>query len=383
MTSYRVDWCAGPNAQIELFRTSSDAGLNFKYTPPFRATLRPPVEIIPITSNDLRAASMALRGLAGRLVRGLRDVEPPAEATADVESDMLSLGGLLYDLVMTDSARHDLRLADCFVDFGIEEVMLHYPWELMHDGEDYICLKHSFGRFVSSVAQSAGPAKPKSWFGDAMTRVSVLLISVPAPQPRAGSHAPGPPLAAAEREARTIARVLSSIDNIDVTILEGADATLAAVTRTLRTGRFQIVHYCGHATYEANQPTSSALTLWDDDLTAGVVQRLLTRAQPILCVINACETARLPDERALSVYSLARAFLVTGAYLVGSRWKLDDTAGSSFAQAFYQALLGQGEALGNAVRLGRLAARQADAGDHFSWAAYVLYGDPRLCFPRR
>lgn len=383
MTRYRVDWCAGPNVQIEVFQSTADRGLNFKYTPRFRSTLRPPVEILPLTEKHLHRASQDLKGLTGRATT-LRDVEnaPGAEANQIIEAELQALGGLLYDLVITDIARNDLRPANCFVDFGIGERMLHFPWELMHDGEEYICLKHSFGRFVSGATMSPGSAHPKTWFGDLLPKISVLVISVPHPQPRQESKAPFRKLRAAELETQAIVSTLSKLDGIELTALVGRDATHAAVTNALRTGKFQIIHYCGHATYDPKQPMDSALQLWDADLPAGIAQRIFVRAQPVLCFVNACETARLPDERALNVYSLARGFLETGAYLVGSRWKIGDEVASQFAVAFYDALLGRGEALGNAIRTGRLAARTASRSDPLGWGAYVFYGDPRLCFRR-
>jgi CHAT domain-containing protein len=376
VSAYVVDWCAGPNAQIELFRGKSTEGLQFKYTPPFRSTLRPPVSLIPIYASDLAHASRMLRELTQGVARGARDVEPAPRA--DTVHDMESLGGLLYDLVIADSARHDLRLSDCFVDFGIEEAMLHFPWELMHDGDEFICLKHSFGRFVSSAPQSLGPANPMSWLGNTLPHVSVLLISVPQP-----SAAPGAPyLHFAEQEAATIQDSLARIGNVEIKVLAGADATTLAVAKAVRTRRYHIIHFCGHARYDSSEPTRSALSLWDGELTAGIVRGLFVRAQPVVCVFNACETARLPDEGALDVYSLARAVLETGAYLVGSRWKVDDHAASCFAASFYQSLLDAGAPLGTAVRAGRQAARSAPGADPFSWSAYMLYGDPRLCFRR-
>ena len=80
--------------------------------------------------------------------------------------------------------------------------------------------------------------------------------------------------------------------------------------------------------------------------------------------------------------SLARAFLETGAYLLGSRWKLSDNAAAAFAPAFYKYLLEDRKSVGEAVVLGRRAcmkATEADPGD-IGWASYVYYGDPRVCF---
>jgi len=173
-----------------------------------------------------------------------------------------------------------------------------------------------------------------------------------------------------------------ALPNMKVEVLADALASAANVTGVLRERKFQIVHFCGHANYDLRDPMNSSLVLWDEDFPAGAIQRLVRRAQPVICVVNACDTARVSDERALNVYSLARAFIETGAYLVGSRWALGDAAAANFAAAFYASLLGSCQPLGEAMRAGRKAARETPSSDRLDWGAYVLYGDPRLYFRR-
>src|SRR5262249_1443383 len=116
------------------------------------------------------------------------------------------------------------------------------------------------------------------------------------------------------------------------------------------------------------------------------------RRRPTLCFINGCETARsgegaavtasedLTDlQRSYSFYGLARPFLEAGAYLVGSRWRLDDDAAAQFAKTFYRSLLGQGQPVGKAITQARRVVYETHR-DSFAWASYVFYGDPRVQF---
>lgn len=123
--------------------------------------------------------------------------------------------------------------------------------------------------------------------------------------------------------------------------------------------------------------------LFDRDLTTGPIFNFLSGKPPVFCFLNACETA---SERKAAmwkdrydIFGLARACLETGAYLIGNRWEVGDEAASAFAGAFYMKLM-TGGTLGGAVREGGLACRQASYPEDFSWASYILYGDPRLCF---
>jgi len=131
------------------------------------------------------------------------------------------------------------------------------------------------------------------------------------------------------------------------------------------------------------------MVLHDGILTTGVMSQFLRHA-PILAFINGCETARsddaIPaadpstDERSFvqmtRVFGIARPFLNKGSYVLGTRWRVSDTAASAFAEVFYKSVLG-GAPIGGAITDGRKAAYAKDPSD-LSWASYVFYGDPRL-----
>ena len=112
----------------------------------------------------------------------------------------------------------------------------------------------------------------------------------------------------------------------------------------------------------------------------------------MLCVVNGCETTRAvggdatEDEtkcgtwtEQYNIYGLARAFLETGSYLLGSRWKLNDQSAGLFARTFYSALLGKGQPIGQAITTARTAVKEQSLSGDFSRASYVYYGDTRMC----
>jgi len=119
------------------------------------------------------------------------------------------------------------------------------------------------------------------------------------------------------------------------------------------------------------------LILQTDDMPAQVWKSLVHRTEAVFFVLNGCETARQDAALGGGRLGLARAVLDTGAYLIGSAWKVNDVAAAAFAQTFYQRFLGDLRSIGEAVRFGREACRTAQS-DVPAWASYVLYGDPRL-----
>jgi CHAT domain-containing protein len=100
-------------------------------------------------------------------------------------------------------------------------------------------------------------------------------------------------------------------------------------------------------------------------------------------LLNACQAGEVPSfVRSGGIAGLVEALLVAGSYVVAARWPVTDPAARAFAAAFYAALVEAGEPLGAAVRRGREACRGVSAEDDLTWAAYVLYGDPKLAVSR-
>jgi CHAT domain-containing protein len=265
----------------------------------------------------------------------------------------------------------------------MDESLLAYPWELMHDGEDFLCLRHNVGRFVNGTSQNFDLNRPPGLYSRPFDKLKVLLIVVSKPEPRDGDNYEH--LIAAEDEAKEIADILGEDDGIDLEVMNGRDATFLKVSMRLSKGDYQILHFCGHAKFNDKNQRASSLVLYDRDLTTNAVYGLVLRKPPapVLCFINACETAKPASERdQFNVFGLARAFLETGTYLLGTRWKVNDTAARYFAPQFYSSLLIENKPLGWAIRAARQACKDAAPVDDFAWASYILYGDPRVIFNR-
>ena len=113
----------------------------------------------------------------GPLATGLRDVSAEVlqslqKALADTiiatNKDMEFLGRELLRTLCPQPVRVELRrpVKDLFLELGLDEALLDYPWELMHDGREYYCLTHRMGRFVNSN-QMTTPKAGLEWWGRA------------------------------------------------------------------------------------------------------------------------------------------------------------------------------------------------------------------------
>jgi CHAT domain-containing protein len=393
--SYAITWEAGASAQIEIFSPELDAAAaehdyRLKFSPPMRKTIRPPMtplqlgrgELGPIIA-DLNRLGEALNARRAPAAAGAADAAADAAAAAAVLTQAQQAGGNLYDLIIPPDVQMELAEEDLFLEIGVDEALLEYPWELLHDGTEFLCLKHSIGRFVN-VTKAAIPNRNRLEMMS-VKPLSVLVIGVGAPQPRVTAAGPVKydPLPGVGQETKAVADAIMELgQDADVLSLNGAGATWQAVANALKANRYHIIHYSGHASFDSSTPFNSSLALHDRDMTTGHI-RNFCKQPPVLFFVNGCEStvargAGSEWKDRYDIFGLARAFLETGAYLLGSRWKVGDQGAAKFAQALYAELL-QEKPIGRAIREARCAFRKANPND-FSWASYVYYGDPRLRF---
>ena len=297
--------------------------------------------------------------------------------------ELEGVGSFLMDTLLGPDVREALRAAPGRpVVFRVAPDLLAIPWELAHDGDDFLCRRHPVARQVLAARAVKSRALPRT--------LRALLISDPA------GDLPG-----AAEEARLLLDQLAAAapDRLSVELYGGRRADLARLSGALE--RADLVHFAGHladapapgatsATSAAPAPdatgatglpapgaTSATPIGWR--LAAGALtpERLAGRTSaPLVAFASACGPASHPmDGRA---HQLARAFLDAGVgHYLAALVPVHDRAGSRFAQAFYQAFLG-GVPLGEAVRRARAAVARAHGEDELYWASYVLYGDPNL-----
>ena len=195
----------------------------------------------------------------------------------------------------------------------------------------------------------------------------------------------------ARSEGDRLLRLAGTINGLEVTELRGERATKPAVLSALRSGKYDIVHYAGHAYFDENARGSAGLLLWGESVLSGAD---LTGASnlPFLVFFNACQAGRVRGGKtrgadtpaATSVaqrsYSVAETMMCGGiSNYLSTYWPVRDDAAETFAATFYQGVL-NGSAIGGALLDARKAVQQLGARD---WADYILYGSYDFILKRR
>jgi len=321
-------------------------------------------------------------------------------------ADARSLPDLLSRLVVPPEFQQ-LISADSSLELELDRETAAMPWEFLTDLQDTggalgtpLAVRTPIARRLrttySRVLAETNSAEP--------TRV--LVIGDPG-DPEKGMGLPG-----ARTEAKAVAAELERL-GVPHTVFIGADAaggepgydpaTRLDVLRTLLRGEYQIVHYCGHGTFDDSGPVRRSGWVFADGLLSAQELAHLDRP-PRMVVANACWSARLAVEepanaRTALIPSLADEFLRAGvAHYVGAGWQVPDRQGVGFARSFYPALLGDRDgspraAVGEAVkrarawmyqnRDGRLpgaGGAEPEPNGWSAWAAYQHYGDPADVF---
>jgi CHAT domain-containing protein len=245
------------------------------------------------------------------------------------------------------------------------------PWEVLRVGTTHPALGAGLSRRYASDALSVA-----RWRDDhgASDPLRVLLIVDPT------LDLPG---AAAEGEAL---KLLLSRKSVTLDVLAGRDATRARIVAAIGTGAFDVLHFAGHAFFDAREPEQGGLLCAGKEVLRGADLASLG-SLPALVFCNACEAARVRKRTRArasparqfgmrrTMTGIAEAFLTGGvANFLGTHWPVGDDAAFAFSQSLYGSLL-TGERLGRAVLAAR---RRLESIPTVDWADYVHYGSPEF-----
>jgi hypothetical protein len=275
-------------------------------------------------------------------------------AAADPMPELRRLGQLLYNALFP-AAKPDLPQLGAQLFDSRDPVLIRtndqrVPWELLHDGSDFLGMRRDLGR------QWIVQGQPVS--GRTIGRIGRALVI--------GDTLDNLP--AARTEAGQVAKWLRA-RGVDCTVLLGEDATLAHVVEELASSEqpYDLFHFCGHASAASDPP---GLTMHRRDLLDEVALGTLARGVPPVVFINGCASAGL-------VASICRSFMMMGAQaVIGTRTDVVDGSAWHFAEHFYERLLAH-DPVGTAIRSAR---RRLHEQQDSTWASFVLYGAPYARF---
>ena len=279
----------------------------------------------------------------------------------DLETGAPAICQRMFNLYLPFDIQEAIKAMEPSVPLQIITNYQDQPWELMHDGQDFLCLKFQVGRKL--------PLGQKNRKHDHLRGKlpRFLLIANPSGD-----------LPMAEKEIYAIQESLKG--DAEFVVLTGKNATRREVIDCLinNTPSFDVIHYAGHARLSTQNPEESCLVLHDGFLSADEIKLAIQYFPMVFLNIGSASfqssSNGLVNYMSADTAGLLTSFLLGGARAcIGSLWNVNDGGDLSFVINFYKHLIRRAS-LGEALRKARLLSRAEQKSK--AWASYVLYGDP-------
>ncbi len=286
--------------------------------------------------------------------------------TRETLSKLRSIGQLFSDELFTAEVKQKLQQtpADHLV-IAMDDQLVQIPWELLHDGQQFLCQRFAMGRLVKTRQSVSFASKPRH-----LARPLKMLVLAD----------PKGDLKGAYEEGQRVVGIADKASSLVNASLRSEGITPDYIKEKIR--NFDVVHFAGHSDYDAESPGQSGWRLSDGQFKADDIRKMAgTAAMPALIFANACQSARteewgIHDTIQDDIFGLANAFVLAGVkHYIGTFWEILDEPSSLFAEEFYGQLL-SGHSVGIAMRNARQALIRKYGEETIVWGSYLLYGDP-------
>lgn len=319
-----------------------------------------------LTATGRAAVVAGARTVADRdLDRLLARIESRSFTAARLAAFGSELGALVLDPTVSEVLAGQ---RECHLVVVHDAVSSRIPWETLCIDGWFPAAEQGLSRRYAAQNLSVAKWLEERRLGETL---ELLLVTNPTAD-----------LDGAEREARRLKALFPSGSAVRLEEVAREQATRAELLARLRSGRYDVVHYAGHAFFDPEAPARSGILCHGDEVLSGAHLAGLAHL-PALVFFNACEAGRIRSpalrrRRELDVrrrvdrtIGFAEAFLRGGvANYVGTYWPVGDDGAEAFATTFYGELA-TGAPIGTALQAGRRAVRELASVD---WADYVHYG---------
>jgi len=321
--------------------------------------LTPKTEI-PVDKNFLDEICREFQKITLAANRSLYEKSFATGPTSFIQ-DLKNIGQVLFKHLFPEdiqTALKESQNSDLYL--RLDENLLHIPWELCHDGDDFLALKFRIGRQVLTEHKSPTVMKNQEAEG-----ISMLIIIDPSET-----------LSHAQQEAERLCSILEKGTHIKIEMIGGRQANKLHLIKEMQ-GK-ELVHFIGHSFYDQDHPAKSGWILKDGLLTSEEISRM--NYPPTLVFSNSCQSLATGsregyffDEKSFGV---GGGFMMAGVRnFIGPIWVIHDEGSVQFAALYYQKLV-EGKSLGEALQETKKEVIQISGFGNLLWAAYMLYGDP-------
>jgi CHAT domain-containing protein/TolB-like protein len=321
-----------------------------------------------ITIHDyekVHAPMAKINARSNHLVKTLNEANRRGRMSREVLSRLSEIGQIFHDELFSHAVKEKLKNTNAeYIRLRLDDGLIHIPWELLNDGDRFLCQRFCMGRLVKT-----GQKIPEIRYRKLDAPLTMMVLADPEKN-----------LKGAYQEGTTLRDYMDQNINLVSTTLHAGAITADAVKEKIR--NFDIVHFAGHVEYIRQKQKEGGWRLSNSLLkTEDIIKMAGTANMPSLVFSNGCQSARTKEWRLANdfqdeICTLANAFLIGGIrHYIGTFLEIPDRPSINFALYFYQSLLA-GMPVGKAVRDARKAIINEFGEETIVWASYLLYGDP-------
>jgi hypothetical protein len=177
-----------------------------------------------------------------------------AKVTPEILDSLKKTGQILFDLLIPPKAREKISSTEArYLILYVDDKLVHIPWELLFDGNQFLCRRFAMGRIVSTRQA------PTSLSNRSLKAPYKVLILA---DPRGD-------LEASYQEGIEIKNFLDEKRNVFHVDFKSQPVDIPFVKKNLRD--YDVVHYAGHGDYHSDNPARSGWLLKDGRLKASEI----------------------------------------------------------------------------------------------------------------
>lgn len=226
--------------------------------------------------------------------------------------------------------------------------LFSFPFGLMHDGTQYLALKHPFQRILSgNLNRNRQGITPSLFYENSRNpdkAIRILLIASDT------GNIPG-----VDEEVKALAKGFRQKLRYNLTFyvktLSTEEADYNSVINELESKSYDILHYAGHGKYDNNQTDNCSISFWEEKYRKGRIRELKAQQLSALAAdsdlkfvyLSCCAGGQAGDYHKLidnNFLGLTESLLIAGVPAVlGYRWPVSDKNAIGLAKGFYSSLL--------------------------------------------
>lgn len=302
---------------------------------------------------------------AGRVMSMAAHSENPQ---ARLLAEMQRIGKSVFETVFNPEIRELFKDQSInYLLLAVDEPLLCLPWEILHDGEEFLVLSYAVG-IVPGVRQERFEIDNKD-----LSRTMHALVMAPS----------SPYLGLTYQEGVAVMNKLYLRRDAIKATLKIMDIDLKFANENI--GKSDIIHFLGHASYNTYDPSRSGWSFKGGVFSSENIKSLGTSHTPFFVFSDTTQYGK-QEEWPVKNFFIPEGFLIAKAFLLAGTmsyvetfWKVPDEARLLFVKEFY-GFAAEGFPVGEALKMSRLKVLEAYGKASLLWASYRFYGNPAVSF---